>query len=263
MDLFLKNKIALITASSKGLGFATAKQLVLEGAIVIINGRNENTLSDAKQQLDTIPNSRVFAIAGDVSYPDFSDHLMKEIQYHFDGLDILITNAGGPPAGCLNDFSIEDWEKAINTTFLSHVRLIQATKTLLLKSTIPSILTITSAAVKQPIPNMILSNSIRAATVGLTKSLANEFGSSGIRVNSILPGWTDTERVQHLMQTRASLNHSSIEEEYLKQALESPLRRLGKPEEFARVATFLVSPAASYINGVMLVVDGGMNKGTY
>ncbi len=238
MDLFLKDKIALITASSKGLGFATAKQLVLEGAIVIINGRNENTLSDAKQQLDTIPNARVFAIAGDVSHPDFSDHLMKEIQYHFDGLDILITNAGGPPAGCMNDFSIEDWEKAINTTFLSHVRLIQATKMLLLKSTTPSIPTITSAAVKQPMPNMILSN-------------------------SILPGWTDTEHVQHLMQTRASLKHSSVEEEYKKQVFESPLRRIGKPEEFARVATFLVSPAASFINGVMLVVDGGMNKGTY
>jgi len=263
VDLFLKDKIALITASSKGLGFATAKQLVLEGAIVIINGRNEKTLSNAKRQLDSLPESRVIAVAGDVSHPDFSDRLMKEIQYHFDGLDILITNAGGPPAGSLDDFSIEDWEKAINTTLLSHVRLIQAAKPLLLKSPTPSILTITSAAVKQPMPNMILSNSIRSATVGLTKSLANEFGPSGIRVNSILPGWTDTERVHDLLNTRAQFNHSSIEEEYQKQALESPLRRIGKPEEFARVATFLVSPVASYLNGVMLVVDGGMNKGTY
>lgn len=263
MDLFLKDKIALITASSKGLGFATAKQLVLEGAIVIINGRNEKTLSNAKRQLDSLPESRVIAVAGDVSHPDFSDHLIKEIQYHFDGLDILITNAGGPPAGSLDDFSIEDWEKAISTTLLSHVRLIQAAKPLLLKSSTPSILTITSAAVKQPMPNMILSNSIRAATVGLTKSVANEFGPLGIRVNSILPGWTDTERVQNLMQTRAILNHSSIEEEYQKQALESPLRRIGKPEEFARVAAFLVSPAASYVDGIMLVVDGGLNKGIY
>jgi 3-oxoacyl-[acyl-carrier protein] reductase len=186
---------------------------------------------------------------------------MKEIEYHFDGLDILITNAGGPPAGTMDDFSIEDWEKAINTTLLSHVRLIQTAKPLLLKSQTPSILTVTSAAVKQPMPNMILSNSIRAATVGLTKSLANEFGPLGIRVNSILPGWTDTERVHNLMQTRASLNNSSIEEEYQKQASESPLRRIGKPEEFARVAAFLVSPAASYVNGIMLVVDGGLNKG--
>jgi 3-oxoacyl-[acyl-carrier protein] reductase len=211
--------------------------------------------------LDKIPEAQVFAVVGDVSHPDFPTHLMKEIEYHFDGLDILITNAGGPPAGTMDDFSIEDWEKAINTTLLSHVRLIQTAKPLLLKSQTPSILTVTSAAVKQPMPNMILSNSIRAATVGLTKSLANEFGPLGIRVNSILPGWTDTERVHNLMQTRASLNNSSIEEEYQKQASESPLRRIGKPEEFARVAAFLVSPAASYVNGIMLVVDGGLNKG--
>ncbi len=261
MDLFLKEKIALVAASSKGLGFATAKQLVLEGATVIINGRNKDTLAIAKKNLDEIPDSSVIAVTGDVADPDFPDFLIQEIQYHFDGLDILITNAGGPPAGSFDDFSIDDWDQAINATLLSHIRLIRAAKPLLVKSTSPSILTITSAAVKQPMPNMILSNSIRAATVGLTKSLANEFGHLGIRVNSILPGWTDTERVQSLMQTRASANHTTVEEEYRKQAMESPLQRIGKPEEFARVAAFLVSPAASYINGVMLVVDGGLNKG--
>ncbi|HOJ01909.1 MAG TPA: SDR family oxidoreductase [Anaerolineaceae bacterium] len=261
MDLFLKEKTALITGSSKGLGFATARQLLMEGATVIINGRNEDSLSQAKLELEKIPGARVFAVAGDVAEADFPTRLVQEIQAHFDGLDILITNAGGPPAGAMDDFSIEEWEKAINTTFLSHVRLIQAAKPLLMKSPSPSILTITSAAVKQPMPNMILSNSIRAATVGLTKSLANEFGPLGIRVNSILPGWTDTERVQSLMQIRATANRSSIEEEYRKQAAESPLRRIGKPEEFARVATFLVSPAASYVHGVMLVVDGGTSKG--
>ncbi len=261
MDLYLKDKIALVAASSRGLGFATARQLVLEGATVIINGRNKNTLTAAKEKLDEIPNASVIAVAGDVSDPVFPSLLMQEIQYHFDGLDILITNAGGPLAGSFDDFSDEDWEKAINITFLSHIRLIRAAKPLLMKSLTPSILTVTSAAVKQPMPNMVLSNSIRSATVGLTKTLANELGYSGIRVNSILPGWTDTERVQSLMQTRASANHTSIEEEYQKQAAESPLHRIGKPEEFARVAAFLVSPAASYINGVMLVVDGGLNKG--
>ena len=261
MDLFLKDKIALVAASSKGLGFATARQLVLEGSTVIINGRNKETLTSAKKKLDDIPGASVIAVAGDVSDPDFPAYLMQEIQYHFDGLDILITNAGGPPAGLFDNFSDEDWEKAINTTLLSHIRLIRAVKPLLMKSSTPSILTITSAAVKQPMPNMILSNSIRAATVGLTKSLANELGHLGIRVNSILPGWTDTERVQSLMQTRANAAHTSIEEEYRKQAAESPLHRIGKPEEFARVAAFLISPAASYINGVMLEVDGGLNKG--
>ena len=261
MDLFLKDKIALVAASSKGLGFATAKQLVLEGATVIINGRNKNTLTAAKEKLDAIPNASVIAVAGDVSDPAFPALLMQEIQYHFDGLDILITNAGGPPAGSFDSFSDEDWEKAINTTLLSHIRLIRAAKPLLVKSSTPSILTVTSASVKQPMPNMVLSNSIRSATVGLTKTLSNELGHLGIRVNSILPSWTDTERVQSLMQTRAEAAHTSIEEEYRKQASESPLHRIGKPEEFARVAAFLISPAASYINGVMLVVDGGLNKG--
>lgn len=261
MDLFLKDKIILITGSSSGLGFATAQQLVQEGAIIIINGRDKKRLTDAKEKLDAIPNAQVMAMAGDVSAVDFAAKVVNEIEYHFGGLDILITNAGGPPAGSLDDFSDEEWQNAINSTFLSHLRLIRAAKPLLMKSTTPCILTITSAAVKQPMPNMILSNSIRAATVGLTKTLANELGPAGIRVNSILPGWTDTERVQHLMQTRATKNNTSLDEEYHKQAFESPLKRIGKPEEFARVATFLVSPAASYINGVMLVVDGGLNKG--
>ncbi len=263
MDLLLKDKIALITASSKGLGLETARQLALEGALVVINGRDEKNLLEAKQELEKDLAAQVFAVSGDVSHPDFPTFLMQEIQYHFDGLDILVTNAGGPPAGTLDDFSNEDWENALQATFLSHVRLIQAAKPLLMKSQTPCILTITSAAVKQPMPNMILSNSIRAATVGLTKSLANELGPLGIRVNSILPGWTDTERVQKLMQARADANHTTVAEEYQKQACESPMRRIGKPEEFARVAAFLVSPAASYINGVMLVVDGGLNKGLF
>lgn len=261
MDLSLKGKIALITGSSRGLGFATARQLVQEGAIVIINGRDAAQLSKAKAELDANPQAQVLAVQGDVANPSFSDAVVKEIQFRFGGLDILITNAGGPPAGTLDDFTDEDWEKAIQSTFLSHVRLIKAAKPLLILSSSPSILTITSAAVKQPMDNMILSNSIRAATVGMTKTLANELGPAGIRVNSILPGWTATERVQSLMSVRAEQNNTSIEEELHKQSLAAPLRRIGKPEEFARAAVFLVSPAASYITGVMLTVDGGLSKG--
>ncbi len=123
-------------------------------------------------------------------------------------------------------------------------------------------LTVTSYSVKQPIPNLVLSNSIRAATVGLTKSLALELGSSGIRFNSILPGWTATERVTELMSYRAKQNGTTVEEEIQKQSKDSPLGRMGTPEEFANAAVFLVSPAASYITGVMLNVDGGMYKGT-
>jgi len=146
--------------------------------------------------------------------------------------------------------------------FLSHVRLIRAALPYLKKSNSASVLTITSYSVKQPIPNLILSNSIRAATVGLTKSLALELGPNGIRFNSILPGWTKTERVQELLKFIAEQNESTVEKEVDKITAECPLGRMASPDEIGRAAAFLLSPASSYITGVMLTVDGGMVKGT-
>ena len=146
---------------------------------------------------------------------------------------------------------------------MSHLKLIRAALTFLKESKAASVLTITSMSVKQPVPNLVLSNSVRSATVGLTKTLALELGHLGIRFNSILPGWTSTERVQELMAFRAKQNQTSIEQEIAKQALDSPFNRLASPEEFANVAVFLVSPAASYMTGTMLAVDGGMYKATY
>jgi 3-oxoacyl-[acyl-carrier protein] reductase len=178
------------------------------------------------------------------------------------GLDILVTNAGGPPAGAIEDFNEDDWAAAIDLSFLSHVRLIRAALPHLRESESASVLTITSYSVKQPIPNLLLSNSIRAATIGLTKTLALELGGEGIRFNSILPAWTETERVYELMSHRAESSGLTVEEEIKKQAKISPMGRMGTPEEFANAAVFLVSPAASYITGVMLTVDGGMYKGT-
>jgi 3-oxoacyl-[acyl-carrier protein] reductase len=146
--------------------------------------------------------------------------------------------------------------------FLSHVRLIRAALPALRKSDAASVLTVTSISTKQPITNLILSNSLRLGTVGLTKSLALELGHENIRFNSILPGWTTTERVTDLLDTRARVNHTTIDEEVQKQAAESPLGRMATPEEFAKAAVFLLSPAASYLTGVMLPVDGGMYKAT-
>jgi len=179
----------------------------------------------------------------------------------FGGLDILITNAGGPPAGSFESFDEEVWGKAVDLSFMDHVRLIRAALPHLRKSIAPSVLTVTSFTVKQPMLNLTLSNSIRLATIGLTKSLALELGGEGIRFNSILPGWTETERVQDLMSFRAKNNNSTVDEEIYKQSADIPLGRMGKPEEFANAAVFLVSPTASYITGVMLQVDGGLIKG--
>ena len=262
MDLQLTNKRALVTGSSRGLGYATALGLAHEGCRVAINSRDETKATIAAQAISKETNMKVIGLSGDVSDPEVPGRLVGETARAFDGLDILITNAGGPPSGTFESFDEAAWQKAIDLSLMSHVRLIQAALPFLKQSKAASVLTVTSYSVKQPIPNLVLSNSIRAATVGLTKSLALELGAEGIRFNSILPAWTETERVYDLMRSRAAQNKTTVEAEILKQSKDSPLGRMGTPEEFANAAVFLVSPAASYITGVMLTVDGGMYKGT-
>jgi len=243
-------------------GYATALALAREGCRVAINSRDEARVAAAAQGIAGETAARVIGLAGDVADPDVPERLVGETARAFGGLDILITNAGGPPPGAFESLNEVAWQKAIDLSLMSHVRLIQAALPYLRQSKAASVLTITSYSVKQPIPNLVLSNSIRAATVGLTKSLALELGPAGIRFNSILPAWTETERVSDLMKARAAQNHTTLEQEIARQSSDSPLGRMGQPEEFANAAVFLVSPAASYITGVMLAVDGGMYKGT-
>jgi len=262
MDLQLKGTIALITGASRGLGFAAAMALAKEGAKVIINARNPEKLSEAASRIKRETHSEVYPIPGDLTNPNFPAELISAIQMSLGGLDILIANAGGPPSGQFESFDDTAWQKAIDLSFLSHVRLIRSALPLLRQSNYASVLTVTSYSVKQPIPNLILSNSIRAATVGLTKTLALELGNQGIRFNSILPGWTETERVYELMRYRAQINNTTLDEELQKLSRESALGRIGTPEEFGRVAAFIVSPVASFMTGVMLNLDGGMYKGT-
>lgn len=263
MDLNLNQRVAFIAGSSQGLGFAIAKQLNAENATVIINGRDEQKLEESVRNISSYGNNQVFTFAGDVTDPEFSKKLFDFLSSKFGKLDVLITNAGGPKPSPFETVDDITWNNAFELSFMSHVRLIRSLLPLLKKSQIANVLTITSYSAKQPIPNLILSNSIRAATIGLTKSLALELGEDGIRFNSILPGWTLTERVNQLMKNRASLNGTTIEEEINKQAKESPLGRMAKPEEFANVAAFLVSPRASYLTGSMISVDGGMVKGIF
>ncbi len=262
MDLQLKDKRALVTGASRGLGYATAFGLAREGCRVAINGRDEARVSAAAKKISKETGVEIIGLPGDLTDPNAPDWLVGEAARMFGGLDILVTNAGGPPAGAFESFDEAAWEKAVDLSFMSHVRLIKAALPFLRKSKAASVLTVTSYSVKQPIPNLVLSNSVRAATVGLTKSLALELGPSGIRLNSILPAWTETERITELMTFRARQNGTTLEQETARQSSESALGRMGRPEEFANAAVFLVSPAASYITGVMLTVDGGMYKGT-
>lgn len=262
MDLGLKGKVALLTGASRGLGFAVAKTLAQEGARIAINSRNPDHLKIAKKQLDEF-DADVITLPGDVTDPDAPQQLVNATVAAFGGLDLLFTNSGGPPPSPFEDIDEAVWQQAIELSFMSHVRLIRAVLPALRQSTAPSVLTVTSISVKQPIPNLVLSNSIRAATVGLTKTLALELGSDGIRLNSILPSYTDTERVQQLMADRASRKGTSVQEEVQAQNKSSPLGRMGTPQEFGNAAAFLLSPAASYITGVMLNVDGGSYKGLF
>ena len=263
MDLGLQGKKALVTGSSRGLGFATALGLAEEGCQVAINGRNQVGIKDAAENITSSTNVTVVPIVGDISLQDSADKIIKQAADSMGGLDILITNSGGPPSGKFESFDDQTWLSAVELNFLSHMRLIRAALPYLRASSSASVLTVTSYSVKQPVPNLVLSNSIRGATIGLTKTLSLELGGENIRFNSILPAWTNTERVFELMSARAQINKTSVEEEIAKQSMESPFGRMGSPKEFANVAVFLVSPAASYVTGTMMVVDGGMYKATY
>jgi 3-oxoacyl-[acyl-carrier protein] reductase len=261
MDLGLKGARVLVTAASRGLGAATARRFSLEGARVVISSRKLPDLQDTATRIVSESGGLVFTHAADVTDPEAVKRLMQSTVESLGGLDVLVTNAGGPPAGQFDDFTdLAAWEQAVRLNFLSTVSLIQAALPHLRQSRRAAILTVTSIAAKQPVANLTLSNAVRPAVIGLTKTLSQELGPAGIRVNSILPGITRTERVAELMQARAQKNGTTVEAEINQTAQSTPLRRLGTPEEFANTAVFLCSPAAGFITGVALLVDGGVSQ---
>lgn len=256
MDIGVRGLRALVTGGSKGLGLATAKLLASEGATVTINARDAARLKSAAGSIGG------YAIEGDLRDASAPAAIIAEAVRLMGGIDLLFCNAGGPPSGSFESFGEEAWASAIDLSFLSAVRLVKAALPYLRQSGAASVLFVASYSVKQPIPGLVLSNAVRAATVGLSKSLALELGAEGIRFNSILPGWTETERVGDLLGARAKANGTTVEMEMANQMKECPLGRMATPQEFANAAAFLLSPAASYITGVALTVDGGMYKGT-
>jgi 3-oxoacyl-[acyl-carrier protein] reductase len=226
-----------------------------------MNGRSNLELIQASAEINEPDKLKIFC--GDVTKADHCKELIKFAVNHFGHLDILVSNCGGPDSGGFESINQDQWLAAIDRSLLSHVYLIKAALPYLKESKYPSILTITSFTVKKPLQNLLLSNTIRAAAIGLTKSLANEYGSHHIRVNSILPGWTMTGRVDQLMDDLSEKKGTSRESEIEQITNSIPLKRMGSPDEFGKAATFLVSPAASYITGVMLSVDGGISEGLF
>ena len=251
MDLAIKDKVAFIAASSQGLGKAVAWELVQEGANVIINGRNKETLEATKQEIKVIAGDKVFAIAGDLSVAGEREKIINTALQSYGAIDILVTNTGGPRSGKFESFSEDDWNAAYKSLLSSTVGLINGFLPGMKQKQWGRIIAITSQAVKQPVNNLVLSNSVRASVAGLIKTLSNELGSYNITVNNVMPGYTETERLKKLIKNDASFASAKSE---------VPLGRFGKPEEFAAAVAFLASERASFITGVSLAVDGGWIK---
>ena len=262
MDLGIKGKIAIVAASSKGIGLAAAKKLAEEGANVVICSRNEENLRIAETELKKASVGEVLAIKCDVTQKADIESLVDKAVDHFGTVHILVNNAGGPPAGYFEDFDDDAWFKAFELNFMSAVRFIRKVLPLMKSQKWGRIINITSVTVKQPIDNLILSNSIRMAVVGLAKTLALQLAEYNITVNNIAPGYTLTSRVRSLVETRAKergVEFEKIVEELVK---EVPAKRMADPSEIGNAVAFLASEAAGYITGVTLFVDGGYVKAT-
>lgn len=251
MDFGLKNKIAFVGASSQGLGKSVAMELALEGAKVIINGRDIETLEKTKNEIASASNTELMAVAGDLANAEDRKRIVAEIKDKFNHIDILVTNTGGPPSGKFEDLDQEDWDKAYQLLLGSAVSIMRSFIPGMKEQNWGRIISITSQAVKQPVENLILSNSVRASVAGLTKTLASELGEYNITVNNVMPGYTNTQRLKNLMDKNPNIENEKKD---------IPLRRFGEPEEFAAAVTFLASERASYITGVSLAVDGGWIK---
>ncbi|MGG3466480.1 SDR family oxidoreductase [Neobacillus pocheonensis] len=259
MELNLNGKTALIAASSQGLGFAIAERLVREGANVMISGREDEKLKQKAYELESIGAGKVAYQKADITKTADIRELVSATTETFGGIHMLVNNAGGPPAGSIEDLSDEAWQAAFELNLLSYVRMIREALPYL-KIQGGKILNIASSSIKEPIPGLILSNTFRTGIIGLSKTLASELAPDNILVNTIAPGRIATDRVKHLDQVNADklgLDRESVE---LQVKAGIPLKRYGTPEEFANVAAFLLSDANSYMTGSSFLVDGGMIK---
>jgi 3-oxoacyl-[acyl-carrier protein] reductase len=263
MDLGLKDKVALVTAASKGLGKAVAMGLAREGARVAICARGEEALNATAQEIEAASGSEVLAVRADLTKAADIEQLVETTAQHFGRLDVLFTNAGGPPPARFTELTPEQWQEAVDLTLMSAVRLCYKVVPYMRRQGGGRIITSTSVSVKQPLDNLILSNSIRLAVIGLTKSLSNELAEDNILVNSVCPGWTRTERVEELLQARAAREGITVEEAFAGIEKDIPLGRMARPEEFANLVVFLASERASYITGAAIHVDGGFYKGVF
>ena len=261
MNLGLKDRVALVAASSQGIGRATAEAFAAEGCRVAMCARNSKTLQEAADQIRKLHNVGVFSEAFDVTDAPAVSRFVSNVAKQFGGVDICVTNAGGPPAKGFLAAEFVEWQRALELNFLSTVYFAREVIPYMQRKRWGRIITLTSITTKQPVADLVLSNAVRAAVVGLVKSLANEFGKDGILVNNVGPGFTATDRLKELAASRSAALGKSEKEIFDGWAADAPLKRLGEPREVADAIVWLASERASYITGQTVLVDGGMYKG--
>ncbi len=263
MDLGLRGKVALVAAASRGLGRAIALELANEGVKLVLCARGAGDLELARDAIVRAAGAEVHTVVADLSDQTQVARVASEALAQYGRIDILVTNAGGPPAGPFETHAWETWQRALDLTLRSAVELTRAVLPGMRERKWGRVINVTSITVKQPVDNLILSNSIRAAVTGFARTLANEVATDGITVNNILPGYTRTERVEELAEATAKREGLTRQDIIARFENEIPMRRLGEPKEFAALAAFLASERASYITGQSIAVDGGWIKGLF
>jgi 3-oxoacyl-[acyl-carrier protein] reductase len=261
MNTGLKGKAVLVTGASQGMGRSTAEAFAAEGARVAICARKQETISRVGEEIKARHKVEVIAEAVDVTDVAALQQFARDVEKKFGAIDVAVANAGGPPAKQFAQTTLDDWQKAFDLNFMSVAALAQAVLPGMKQRKWGRFITITSTSVRQPIPDLVLSSAIRPAVVGLMKSLAIEYGPHNVTFNNIAPGWTATERLNELADSRSQAAGIQKEQIFGKWASEVPLGRLGKPEEIADAIVWLASDRAAYITGQTMVVDGGVYKG--
>jgi 3-oxoacyl-[acyl-carrier protein] reductase len=260
MNLNLSGKTALVCGSTQGIGKATALELATMGATVVLLARNESKLQETVKELDASHGQQHTYIVADFSNPQalkntLATFLKAEIKIH-----ILVNNTGGPKGGAIKDATEDEFLLAFNQHLICNHILVQAVYPIMQMEGYGRIINVISTSVKQPLPNLGVSNTIRGAVANWSKTLANELGVYGITVNNVLPGATNTARLQSIAKIKAEQHNESVEDVFTEMASETPMKRIAQPEEIAAAIAFLASPAAAYINGINVPVDGGRTK---